>query len=356
MSSGSRKRKRDRGKNLSKELQLCAKLLSLLQGNADAEPFLEPVPWKDLGLDNYLDVIDQPMDLGTVEKKLFGSKYKNYKDFAKDVNLIWSNAKAYNLDDSEIYQQADIFEGLCERKIADIEKEIADAGADKKQAESKESKSARPRKILKVKSGKSEGSGKKSSPRAKAGNVWKDCLDILKQISAKPEAEDFLEPVPWEELGLDNYLDVCPEPMDLGTVQKKLSKRKYKNIDQFAYDVRLIWNNAMKYNLEDSGIYENAKEFLEIFERKFKKLSKAREQKETKTRGKCKTLCDLLMGMSSNRQLGELVMMIKKQNIEALSMKPGNGLLTININKLRPETLDKLIRHAQAATQALEDS
>ncbi len=31
MSSGSRKRKRDRGKNLSKELQLCAKLLSLLQ-------------------------------------------------------------------------------------------------------------------------------------------------------------------------------------------------------------------------------------------------------------------------------------------------------------------------------------
>ena len=74
------------------------------------------------------------------------SAFAHRPDFAKDVHLIGSNAKAYNLDDSEIYQQADIFEGLCERKIADIEKEIADAGADKKQAESKESKSARPRK------------------------------------------------------------------------------------------------------------------------------------------------------------------------------------------------------------------
>ena len=30
-------------------------------------PFLEPVPWKEWGLDDYPRIIKQPMDLGTVK-------------------------------------------------------------------------------------------------------------------------------------------------------------------------------------------------------------------------------------------------------------------------------------------------
>lgn len=43
-------------------------------------------------------VIKQPMDLGSMTKRLKSLAYKSKQDFVDDVNLIWSNCLKYNAD------------------------------------------------------------------------------------------------------------------------------------------------------------------------------------------------------------------------------------------------------------------
>ena len=74
------------------------------QENIDA--FLDPVDYKGLGLSNYLDVVDKPMDIGTVGKKLKNGRYKSLQEMHEDVHLIWTNCMKYNQEGSDIYINA----------------------------------------------------------------------------------------------------------------------------------------------------------------------------------------------------------------------------------------------------------
>ncbi|KAK6349990.1 Transcriptional activator spt7 [Orbilia brochopaga] len=47
---------------------------------------------------DYFNIIKQPMDLGTVMKKLKQLAYKSKKEFIDDLNLIWQNCLQYNAD------------------------------------------------------------------------------------------------------------------------------------------------------------------------------------------------------------------------------------------------------------------
>ena len=49
-----------------------------------------------LGIPRYFEVIREPMDLGTVERKLLGGEYATAHDFASDVRLIFANSVAFN--------------------------------------------------------------------------------------------------------------------------------------------------------------------------------------------------------------------------------------------------------------------
>ncbi|PRQ19752.1 putative chromatin remodeler Bromodomain family [Rosa chinensis] len=62
-----------------------------------AEPFNVPVNPEALGIPDYFDVIDTPMDLGTICSNLeLGIKYRNSEDVYKDVQYIWDNCYKYN--------------------------------------------------------------------------------------------------------------------------------------------------------------------------------------------------------------------------------------------------------------------
>lgn len=47
---------------------------------------------------DYYRVIDTPMDLRTVKEDLLGGNYENPQDFAKDMRLIFSNSRQYNVN------------------------------------------------------------------------------------------------------------------------------------------------------------------------------------------------------------------------------------------------------------------
>jgi len=50
------------------------------------------------------------MDLKTVKNKLNLGKYKCFKDFFSDLQLIWDNCMKYNVEGSSIYKLAETME------------------------------------------------------------------------------------------------------------------------------------------------------------------------------------------------------------------------------------------------------
>ena len=74
------------------------------------------------------------------------------------------------------------------------------------------------------------------------------CRILLDDMIMNPFSEWFREPVDHENMGLTDYLQVIKEPQDLGTISKKLERTQYMSPEDFARDVRLVWQNAITYN------------------------------------------------------------------------------------------------------------
>ena len=67
-------------------IRRCLMVLDRVSNDSFANIFLEPVDLKDFP--DYLDVVDQPMDLGTVRTKLKNKKYQSPEQFARDVRKV----------------------------------------------------------------------------------------------------------------------------------------------------------------------------------------------------------------------------------------------------------------------------
>jgi transcriptional activator SPT7 len=59
-------------------------------------PFLQRVNKRDAP--DYFHIIKQPMDIGSMIKKLKSLSYRSKKEFVGDLNLIWANCLTYNAD------------------------------------------------------------------------------------------------------------------------------------------------------------------------------------------------------------------------------------------------------------------
>ncbi|WVQ66072.1 uncharacterized protein L199_004250 [Kwoniella botswanensis] len=58
----------------------------------------------------------------------------------------------------------------------------------------------------------------------------------------------FLKPVDPIADGCPTYLDEIKHPMDFGTIVKKIDKKQYKNLGQFARDIELVFANCRQFN------------------------------------------------------------------------------------------------------------
>jgi hypothetical protein len=98
----------------------CLEILQILKKHRKAWPFKEPVDVKKLNVPDYYEMIVLPMDLRTVEKKLYNQTYNNMTDFANDIRLIWANAETFNGPTNEVTLMArqlrQLFEKLFDTK------------------------------------------------------------------------------------------------------------------------------------------------------------------------------------------------------------------------------------------------
>jgi len=194
--------------------------------------FSRPVEWKKMGLTDYPKLIKEPMDLGTISERCSKNYYSRLEQFANDIRLVWKNAFIFNAPDSLYFKAAKTLSEVFEKRAEELEKE----------AES----------ILPPDLGSME-----------------RCNLLLQDLRANPLTEWFLEPVDHVALGLTDYPQVITSPMDLGTIQKKMERAQYMSTEDFAHDVRLVWQNAIAYNSPSSMFGVVAGIMAQIGDRRF---------------------------------------------------------------------------------------
>ena len=68
--------------------------------------FATPVDPVELGLDDYFEIIEVPMDLGTIKTKLDTGGYNSSEEFESDVRLTFENATTYNSEGTVVHDMA----------------------------------------------------------------------------------------------------------------------------------------------------------------------------------------------------------------------------------------------------------
>ena len=90
----------------SLRLKLLQNIVEGLLSHEHGWVFAEPVDPDVLGIENYFDIIEHPMDLGTVKKRLEGGLYENENRAIADVILTFDNAMLYNEKRSLVHKMA----------------------------------------------------------------------------------------------------------------------------------------------------------------------------------------------------------------------------------------------------------
>lgn len=63
---------------------------------------------------------------------------------------------------------------------------------------------------------------------------------LIKYLEDQNESLDFLQPLDYKGLGLDDYPLIIKKPMDLSTVKKNLKNSRYNSTEEAFEDLMLI--------------------------------------------------------------------------------------------------------------------
>uniref|UniRef100_A0A3Q1GQQ4 Bromodomain containing 4 n=1 Tax=Acanthochromis polyacanthus TaxID=80966 RepID=A0A3Q1GQQ4_9TELE len=108
------------------------------------------------------------------------------------------------------------------------------------------------------------------------------CAGLVRDMLSKKHAAyawPFYKPVDVDALGLHDYHDIIKHPMDLSTIKAKLENRQYREPQEFAADIRLMFSNCYKYNPPDHEVVAMARKLQDVFEMRFAKMPDEPESK-----------------------------------------------------------------------------
>mmetsp|Transcript_12994 Transcript_12994/g.25473 ORF Transcript_12994/g.25473 Transcript_12994/m.25473 type:complete len:525 (-) Transcript_12994:117-1691(-) len=164
-----------------------------------------------------------------------------------------------------------------------------------------------------------------------SGSMTK-CRNLVQALLQHRHSWLFKEPVDPIKLGIPQYPNIIKKPMDVGTVKEKLIAGMYGDVDEFGADVRLVWNNAIKFNGRESEVGKSAMEMSQYFEERFRKIQKGpfirTSGKKKKGKGRKNAQPDPEVSMELVKLKREVDLMRKK--INKYSSKKGPSKVSKN--------------------------
>lgn len=129
--------------------------------------------------------------------------------------------------------------------------------------------------------------------RLSSRTVTHKCMPVIQALIDDQFGWVFHDPVDPVALGLPDYFEVVKNPMHLALVKKKLESAIYADMELFARDVRLVFENAILYNGESSEVGELAQTMIQKFDVLFRELVQGVEssQQNLESNGQACSLC-----------------------------------------------------------------
>ncbi|XP_063070852.1 polybromo 1, like isoform X3 [Engraulis encrasicolus] len=199
---------------------------------------------------DYYKVIGQPMDLRTIEHNIRAERYANEDLLMEDMRLMFRNARHYNEEGSQVYNDADVLEKIVKEK----KKELGPVPEDDDMGSPK----------LKLR--RSAGGASPKKPRAPHAPhttpLQQRLSDLYEAVRSFTDARGrrlstvFLRLPSRAEL--PDYYAAIKRPMDMERIRSHIAGGRYQEVDALAEDFALMFHNACTYNEPESLIYRDA--------------------------------------------------------------------------------------------------
>lgn len=157
--------------------------------------------------------------------------------------------------------------------------------------------------------------------------------------------------------------------MDLGTVKINIDSNKYRNTNECADDIRLIWKNCMTYNADGSEFYNLADTYSRRFEELYAKVAAgggdgaasgsaggggggdAHDVERVPTLDEKTRLSHNIYKIKSE-ELGELVQKLEVKCPQSIDKQQAEDEIEINIDAIDPRTFHELDRFVKGCLPA----
>ncbi|XP_053529985.1 protein polybromo-1 isoform X5 [Ictalurus punctatus] len=234
------------------------------QGQLIAEPFLQLPSRKDYP--DYYQQINQPISLQQIRDKMKNNEYESVEQMDADLNLMFENAKRYNVSNSHIYKRALKLQHILQLKRKELGRRededgdsmlsstLSDGSTTKRKSYKKNTKKNRLKSLYQaVTEARELGTGRR----------------LCDLFMVKPSKKDY-----------PDYYKIILEPMDLRTIEHNIRADRYANEDAMVEDMKLMFRNARHYNEEGSQVYNDTNTLEKIMREKKRELGPAPEDED----------------------------------------------------------------------------
>jgi hypothetical protein len=165
-------------------------------------------------------------------------------------------------------------------------------------------------------------------PGAVISRAMRKCNEILQFMREKDLEMGgfFSEPVDPVALGIPTYHQIIKEPMDLRTIHRRMEAESIGNPEDFARLCRLVFENAMTFNVDPAhSVHQAARSLLVLFNQKYRDVERlvqnVRRSQDGDDKGKKKGKED----KKRKRQVEEVKSLKKRRLEEAQAMATANS-------------------------------
>ena len=275
--------------------------------------YKDPVDAVKMGIPNYPNVIHNPMDVSTIDKKLRTNAYLAAQGVIDDFQLMIDNAAKFNGFEHLVAKEGRQLQETFNKQMENLPKP---GEVEEKKPKKAPQQTSAGRREPRAGAGQNTSRQSAGSPQGTTFPLGPDGLPLIRrdssttdgrpkrsihppkrdlEYSTKPKKKKyqaelkfcqdamnelykqkyssfvspFYYPVDPVALNIPSYHSVIKKPMDLQTVQSKLHAGQYENAKEFEADIRLIFKNCFKFNLPGDPTYMAGQATENLFNEKW---------------------------------------------------------------------------------------